>query len=55
MEQGEQFPSGEAEKSPEQQVLNQAEIEEIQSVVAALPEKYKVPVYLNYSAGMKMQ
>lgn len=55
VEQGGQFRSGEVEKSPEQQVLNQAEIEEIQSVVAALPEKYKVPVYLNYSAGMKMQ
>ena len=35
VKQGGQFRSGEVEKSPEQQVLNQAEIEEIQSVVAA--------------------
>ena len=55
VEQGGQLQADEDEKSPEQQMLNQAEIEEIQSIVAKLPEKYRVPIYLSYSAGMKMQ
>lgn len=41
VEQGEQFPSGEAEKSPEQQVLNQAEIEEIQMAFFEVVDKEK--------------
>ena len=32
----------EDEKTPEQQMLDQAEIEEVQAVVAALPEKYRM-------------
>ena len=36
-------------------MIDQAEIEEVQAVVAALPEKYRMPVYLNFSAGMTMQ
>ena len=49
MEQGGLSGACEDEKTPEQQMLNQAEIEEVQAVVAALPEK------LNFSAGMTMQ
>jgi RNA polymerase sigma-70 factor (ECF subfamily) len=55
MEQGGLSGACEDEKTPEQQMLNQAEIEEVQAVVAALPEKYRMPVYLNFSAGMTMQ
>lgn len=55
MEQGGLSGACEDEKTPEQQMLNQAEIEEVQAVVAALPEKYRIPVYLNFSAGMTMQ
>ena len=50
MEQGGLSGACEDEKTPEQQMLNQAEIEEVQAVVAALPEKYRMPVYLNFSA-----
>lgn len=49
MEQGGLSGTCEDEKTPEQ-MLNQAEIEEVQAVVAALPEKYRMPVYLNFSA-----
>ncbi|MCR5792836.1 MAG: RNA polymerase sigma factor [Lachnospiraceae bacterium] len=40
--------------SPEQMYLRQSEIREIQRVVAALPEKYRVPVYLFYSANTQI-
>lgn len=53
VEQGEQFPSGEAEKSPEQQVLNQAEIEEIQMVFLRSLTRKKVIVRLLTPACMK--
>lgn len=48
MEQGGLSGACEDEKTPEQQMLDQAEIEEVQAVVAALPEKYRMPVYLNF-------
>ena len=50
MEQGGLSGACEDEKTPEQQMLNQAEIEEVQAVVAALPEKYRMPVYLRRNA-----
>lgn len=38
--------------SPEQEVLAQDQIYLVQSCVADLPEKYRMPLYLNYSANM---
>lgn len=40
--------------SPEQELLNQNEIREVQRVVSALPEKYKLPIYLFYSSDMQI-
>lgn len=42
------------DKTPEQQILEQSEAEEVRALVAGLPDKYKIPVYLNFSANMKM-
>lgn len=42
------------ETSPEQIVLRQNEADMIRKLVAALPEKYRVPIYLYYSAGMQV-
>ena len=38
--------------SPEHIVLQQTEADMIQGFVASLPEKYKIPIYLYYSADM---
>lgn len=54
VENGEIFEPKATEKSPEQQILEQSEIEEVQALVAELPEKYRMPIYLNFSANMKM-
>lgn len=43
------------EKTPEEQILEQNEIETVRAAVAVLPEKYRVPLYLQYSANMKME
>lgn len=51
---GEQFEIEMYEKSAEQEVLNRFEQENIRALVAALPEKYRLPIYLEYSANMKM-
>jgi RNA polymerase sigma-70 factor (ECF subfamily) len=42
------------EASPEHIVLKQNEIDLIQGVVASLPEKYRIPIYLYYSADMQI-
>ena len=42
------------DKTPEQQILEQSEIEEVRALVAHLPRKYRIPIYLNFSANMKM-
>jgi RNA polymerase sigma-70 factor (ECF subfamily) len=39
--------------SPEQEVLCKEQTALVQKFVAELPEKYRLPLYLNYSAGMK--
>ena len=43
------------EVSPEHIVLQQNEIDMIQELVASLPEKYRIPVYLHYSADMQIR
>ncbi|MDE6220617.1 MAG: RNA polymerase sigma factor [Lachnospiraceae bacterium] len=42
------------EASPEHIVLQQNEIDMIQGLVASLPEKYRIPIYLYYSADMQI-
>jgi RNA polymerase sigma-70 factor (ECF subfamily) len=39
--------------SPEQEVLCKEQTALVRKFVAELPEKYRLPLYLNYSAGMK--
>lgn len=41
------------EHSPERIVLGRIEREHVRVLTAALPEKYRLPVYLAYSANMK--
>lgn len=41
--------------SAEQDVLSQLEKETISRIIAELPEKYRMPLYLNYSANMKQE
>lgn len=43
------------ETSPEQFVLQQDEIREIRNIISALPEKYRLPVCLYYSADMPIR
>lgn len=42
------------EVSPEHIVLKQNEVDMIQGFVKTLPEKYKIPIYLYYSADMQI-
>lgn len=42
------------EVSPEHIVLQQNEVDMIQGFVASLPEKYRIPIYLYYSADMQI-
>ena len=48
------FPDPGLEASPENIILQQNEIAMIQKLVASLPEKYKIPIYLYYSADMQI-
>ena len=43
------------EVSPEYIVLQKNEVDMIQRLVASLPEKYRIPIYLYYSAGMQIK
>jgi RNA polymerase sigma-70 factor (ECF subfamily) len=43
------------EESPEQIVLQQNEISMVQGFIASLPEKYRLPIYLYYSADMRIK
>lgn len=54
VEKDEQFEPESHEKTPEQYVLEQSEREEVQALVAKLPEKYRVLLYLSYSAEMTL-
>ena len=40
--------------SPEHMVLRQDETDLIQGLVASLPEKYRIPIYLYYSADLQI-
>lgn len=40
------------EHSPEQYILKKSQIREVQDCVAMLPEKYRIPIYLRFSANM---
>ena len=41
--------------SPEQEVLTKSEVNLVQKCVAELPEKIRMPLYLSYSANMKLE
>ncbi len=43
------------EASPEHIYLQQNEVDMIQGLVASLPEKYRIPIYLYYSADMQIK
>ena len=51
---GREIPDYGNDTSPEQMVLQQSEAEMIKGLVASLPEKYRIPVYLYYSADMQI-
>jgi RNA polymerase sigma-70 factor (ECF subfamily) len=40
--------------SPEDEVLDKEQAAIVRKLVAELPEKYRIPLYMNYSAGMKV-
>ena len=42
------------EVSPEHIVLKQNEVDMIQGLVKTLPEKYRIPIYLHYSADIQI-
>ncbi len=53
-EEGHEVADYDNEVSPEHIVLQQNEVDMIQGLVAALPEKYRIPIYLYYSADMQI-
>ena len=53
-DEGNQIPDPALETSPENIVLQQSEIVMVQGLVASLPEKYRIPIYLYYSADMQI-
>lgn len=54
-DEGKQITDHEHGVSPEQIVLRQNEIDMVQNLVASLPEKYRIPIYLYYSADMQVR
>ena len=53
-DEGNHIPDPGLEASPENIVLQQSEIVMVQGSVASLPEKYRIPIYLYYSADMQI-
>ena len=53
-EAGWQYPEQACAVSPEQELVHQNELEQVRNVTAALPEKYRLPIYLFYSADMQI-
>lgn len=53
-EEGYEVSDQDREVSPEHIVLQQNEVDMIQRFVASLPEKYRIPIYLYYSADMQI-
>ena len=54
-DEGKQIPDYEHQASPEQIVLRQDEVDMVQKLVSSLPEKYRIPIYLYYSADMQIR
>ncbi|MBQ9989407.1 MAG: sigma-70 family RNA polymerase sigma factor [Lachnospiraceae bacterium] len=54
-DEGKEFSDEIQQTSPEQIILHKDEINEIQKVVISLPQKYKLPIYLFYSADMQIR
>ena len=54
-EEGYEISDPAREESPEQIVLQQNEITMVQGFVASLPEKYRLPIYLHYSADLRIK
>ena len=53
-DEGYEFADSDNEVSPEHIVLKQNEVDMIQQLVNTLPEKYRMPIYLYYSADMQI-
>ena len=53
-DEGYEFSDYDNEASPEHIVLKQNEVDMIQGFVQTLPEKYRIPIYLYYSADMRI-
>lgn len=53
-DEGNHIPNPGLEASPENIVLQQSETVMVQELVASLPEKYRIPIYLYYSADMQI-
>ena len=53
-DEGTHIPDPGLEASPENVVLQQSETVMVQGLVASLPEKYRIPIYLYYSADMQI-
>ena len=54
-DEGYEISDQDMEASPEHIVLQQNEIDMIQGLVASLPEKYRIPIYLYYSADLQIK
>ena len=53
-EEGYEISGHDMEVSPEHIILQQNEVAMVQGLVASLPEKYRIPIYLYYSADMQI-
>lgn len=53
-DEGYEFSDHDNEASPEHIILKQNEADMVQEFVKALPEKYRIPIYLYYSADMQI-
>lgn len=53
-DEGYEISDHDMEVSPEHIILQQNEVDMIQGLVASLPEKYRIPIYLYYSADMQI-
>ncbi len=53
-DEGYEFTDCDNELSPEHMILKQNEADMIQGFVNTLPEKYRIPIYLYYSADMQI-
>ncbi len=54
-DEGYEISDHDMEASPEHIVLQQSEADMIQGLAASLPEKYRIPIYLYYSADMQIK